>query len=296
MEIRDVICDPEFESFLPPLSAEEKAALRADIEANGITDPIIVWQHHGEIVDGYNRYRLWQELGSFPKRAPEIIEKKFPDRAAVMEWMFKRQSGRRNWTAAQKAATALKMKPAIEAKAAENKTESGKHSGRGKVSTNSSKPISPVDTRKEIAAIAGVSEDTVRKTEAVLEHGTSEVKAAMQAGEISANAAFNQTKNNGKPRPQTEPTEEEDGPDRTNPATEKQIAKAGKLLAKVVGSINTTNDTLGPLVCAFDEIKAADANFGNRHRALLAHHKRLFDAMAEAKKAVSALNAAWVRK
>lgn len=193
MDIKDVVCDPEFESFLPPLSSEERSALKADIEANGITDSIIVWQHHGEIIDGYNRYRIWLELGADRDKAPDIIERKFPDRAAVMEWMFHHQISRRNWTAAQKAATALKMKPAIEQKAAESKSNNAKTTGRGKkVSTNSSK--TKVDTRKEVAKIAGVSQDTVRKTEAVLEHGSPEVREKMLAGEMSANEAFKEIK------------------------------------------------------------------------------------------------------
>ena len=87
------------------------------------------------------------------------------------------------------------MKPAIEERAAAAKSESGKVHGRGqeKVSMNSSKPIS-VDTRKEIAEIAGVSEDTVRKTEAVLKHGKKSTKKKMLDGEISANEAFKETK------------------------------------------------------------------------------------------------------
>ena len=97
-------------------------------------------------------------------------------------------------TAGQRAAVALKMKPAIKEKAQSAKVEGGKNAGKnrsGKVSMNSSKPI---DTRKEVAKIAGVSEDTVRKTEAVLKDGAPEVKAALQAGKITANAAFKETR------------------------------------------------------------------------------------------------------
>ncbi len=48
-------------------------------------------------------------------------------------------------------------------KAKENKVESGKVHGRGKVYQKSDEPIKPVDTVKEAAKLAGVSHDTFRK-------------------------------------------------------------------------------------------------------------------------------------
>ena len=33
------------------------------------------------------------------QKAPEIVEKRFADRAAVMQWMYQRQDSRRYWTA-----------------------------------------------------------------------------------------------------------------------------------------------------------------------------------------------------
>jgi len=43
--------------LLPPLSSEEFAALKADIDANGQQDPAIV-DHEGDILDGNSRYRI----------------------------------------------------------------------------------------------------------------------------------------------------------------------------------------------------------------------------------------------
>jgi ParB-like chromosome segregation protein Spo0J len=206
VQITDVIIDEEFEGFLPSLSADEYAGLKASVASDGFTDPLIAWQHHGELIDGYNRYRLWLENGADQNKAPDIIERKFTDRAAVMKWMFERQAARRNWTAAQRATVALKMKPAIEEKAAENK--GGRPTGEKPSKTREKKPVTNSSqvsrektTRAKVAKIAGVSEDTVRKTEAVLKDGTPEVKAAMAAGEMSANQAFKETKKpkNGAP-------------------------------------------------------------------------------------------------
>jgi len=300
MHITDVIIDPEFANFLPPISAEELAALRASVEAHGFTDPIIVWMHHGELVDGFHRYRLWRDLGWSADRAPDIVERKFPDRAAVMSWMFERQAARRNWTPAQKAAVGLKMKPAIEQRAKANQkagggTKNPEKQGEKALLLHVAKARSPVHTRDEIAKAAGVSSETVRKTEVVLNEGAPEVKQALLSGQMSARQAFSQTR--AVSRGTTAgPSEIEDGPDRTNPESEKQIAHAARLLARLFADFGRVHNALGPLVCAFDAIKAADPKFGNRHRALLGHHKRLFDAMSDAKEALDALKAAWVRK
>jgi N6-adenosine-specific RNA methylase IME4/DNA-binding XRE family transcriptional regulator len=47
----------EFRDLLPPLSGEEKEALRASIEREGVRDPIIV-DEDGAILDGHNRYSI----------------------------------------------------------------------------------------------------------------------------------------------------------------------------------------------------------------------------------------------
>jgi hypothetical protein len=193
MRIQDVLVDEEFEGFLPPLHEDEYAALKASIEADGWTDPIVIWLNHGEIVDGYHRYKIWLELGADLDNCPDIVEKKFSDRASVMEWMFRRQMARRNWTPAQKAAVGLKMKPALELQAAAAQSAAGGSRYRQRENSlvqNSSQALRQPSTRARVAEIAGVSESTVRHTEAVLERGSEELRDAILNGNISANAAF----------------------------------------------------------------------------------------------------------
>lgn len=274
MKITDIIIDEAFEDFLPVLQADERAALKEEIEQDGFTDPLIVWQHHGELIDGYNRYRIWQELGADPDKAPDIVERKFADRMAVMEWMFHHQVARRNLTPAQRATVALKMKPAIEERAAENQKRKPNF-----VSTNSSKQ--KVDTRKEVAKIAGVSEDTVRKTEKVLKDGSAEVKEAMQSGELSANKAFEKIKA-AEPKP---PGRKE------QPSTK----RAATLLAKVTGDFQKAADNLAPLVREFDAIKSADSSFQKKHQELLGHHSRLFQICEDGKRILKTLNNVWAK-
>ena len=59
---------------MPPLSEEEYAALRNDIEHNGILVPILVDQH-GRILDGHHRVKIANELGiDYQREVREIAD------------------------------------------------------------------------------------------------------------------------------------------------------------------------------------------------------------------------------
>jgi len=59
---------------MPPLSAEEYAALRNDIEHSGILVPVLVDQH-GRILDGHHRVKIANELGiDYPRDVREIAD------------------------------------------------------------------------------------------------------------------------------------------------------------------------------------------------------------------------------
>ena len=87
---------------------------------------------------------------------------------------------------------ALKMKPAIQEKAKEQQARKPKS-----VPMNSSEQ-KPVDTRREVAWIAKVSEDTVRKTEAVLNEAPESVKAEMLAGTKSVKLSSRRLSRRGR--------------------------------------------------------------------------------------------------
>ena len=59
---------------MPPLSEEENAALRNDIERNGILVPVLVDQH-GRILDGHHRVKIANELGiDYPREVREVAD------------------------------------------------------------------------------------------------------------------------------------------------------------------------------------------------------------------------------
>ena len=55
----------EFAQLFPPLEGEEYEALKADIAANGLREPIYVYGHEKKLLEGRNRYRAALELNRF---------------------------------------------------------------------------------------------------------------------------------------------------------------------------------------------------------------------------------------
>ena len=97
--------DPEFQSKIPPLTAEEFDQLKENIlEAGEVYKPIITW--NGIIVDGHHRWKIIQENPGLIWKTKEID---FPDKWAAFDWMYKEQLGRRNLTEQQRSYMIGKM-------------------------------------------------------------------------------------------------------------------------------------------------------------------------------------------
>ena len=90
--------DYEFQSKIPPLTADELFRLHESIMQEGrLINPIVVW--NGIIVDGHNRYKF---VSQHPEIKYEIYEKDFDDRNDAISWICKNQLGRRKLTPEQK--------------------------------------------------------------------------------------------------------------------------------------------------------------------------------------------------
>ena len=163
--------DKEFQGLIPPLTEDEFQQLEANIIADGCRDALVTWE--GILIDGHNRYRICQE-NDIPFRT---VSKDFPDRQAVIEWIIRNQFGRRNLTPFQRAELALRLKPVVEKKA-EARMKLGK-SDPVQISAQGSKR----KTRDELAAIAGISHDTLEKAEVIKKKGTPEqIQRAREGG------------------------------------------------------------------------------------------------------------------
>ncbi len=223
--MHQIIVDPEFKALIPPLSAEERAQLEANLIADGCRDPLVVWvqpapepgahkcyahdeskcdleplddvwhcRHCGHnparqeyvLIDGHNRYEICTTHGiEF-----DTVEHEFASRDDAILWVVRNQFGRRNLSNFVRAELALRVKPLVEKKALANKQAAGgdrKSEQAKSLSQNSEKAIAPVHTDEELAKMAGVSRETIRKTEKIIQQASPELVEAVKSGELSIN-------------------------------------------------------------------------------------------------------------
>ena len=135
------------------------------------------------ILDGHNRYEICKKY----KIHFETRQEKLKDVNEAKAWIIRNQLGRRNLTAYQRAKLALELESLISAKAKEKQREAG-----GAVRQKSDK--AGVDTKKELAKIAGVSHDTIHKVKVIEREAPPEIKGAAQSGHISIDKAYKETK------------------------------------------------------------------------------------------------------
>lgn len=176
--------DEEFQKLIPPLTDDEYRQLEENCIKEGIREAILVWDRGDDlvIVDGHNRYKIAREHNL--KWNHKVMN--FESREAVKEWIIKNQFGRRNLTPYDRSLLALKLKPLIAEKAKEKQIEAG-----GAVRQKSDKAV--IDTKKELAKVAGVSHDTIHKVEKIEAEATPQVKQAVREGKLSINQAYNST-------------------------------------------------------------------------------------------------------
>ena len=174
----NITIKPEFETLIPPLSPDEFQQLEENVLSEGIREPLIVW--NGVLIDGHNRYRIAQKHG-LPFRTSEMDFKSEND---AIIWIIKNQFGRRNLSKYDRSVLALRLKPVIAEKAEENL-----HLSEGKGCQKSDK-VKPIDTKKELAKIAGVSHDTIHKVEVIEAKADEDLKNKIRSGNTSINDAF----------------------------------------------------------------------------------------------------------
>lgn len=166
----ELIIDDEFKDFMPPLPKEKRAQLEENILQFGIQDALKTWQ--GILIDGHNRYEIAKAHGlDFA-----TTEMHFNSRDDVKLWIVKNQFGRRDLTTYERSVLALKIKPVI-AKLAKEKQLSTLKQNTETVLEKSTERAKPVDTRKEVAKAAGVSDNTIAKVEKIEEKAAPEIKA-----------------------------------------------------------------------------------------------------------------------
>lgn len=110
----------------------------------------------------------------------------FSCRDEAIEWIINNQFGRRNLSKYDRSVLALKLKPVIEEKARCNLVT---HTEQGYQKSDKA-----VDTKKEIAKLAGVSHDTIHKVEKIEKDASEDIKQQVKSGELSIHQAYTLTK------------------------------------------------------------------------------------------------------
>lgn len=174
-----IIIDPEFEALIPALASDEYDALEASLLDDGCRDALIVWRNGEDVtlVDGHNRYHLCQKHDLLFT----TIEHAFDTREDVIVWMVRNQLARRNINAFVRTELVLKMTGLIDALKAKGKANQG---NRGAELMTQS-----IDTRKQLANIAGVSPQTFHTVRHVIDNAPEYVKEKARSGEISIHRA-----------------------------------------------------------------------------------------------------------
>lgn len=181
--------DTEFETLFPPSTPDELENLEQSLLTDGFHDwePLLVWREEQILIDGHQRYRICQK-----HHIPfKIVERTFPDRDAAIFAALEVQLARRNLSIYDRGVLALRYKDRISREARERQ-----RCGRGGVLLLMNSPKA-IDTRAEVASIAGVSPDTISKIERIERDAPVEIKKQLKSGEISIHAAYTALKPSG---------------------------------------------------------------------------------------------------
>jgi len=201
LTLNDIIIDPEFQALIPPLSANERTELEANVLADGCLSPLVVWREHNILLDGHNRHEICRRHSlacAFRFLDPE-------SREAAKTWIIKHQLGRRNLNESQRAMLAATLKEVFAVGALKRREDgrkaggnarrenaaAGVRKGDGSMMSNltSCRKNPYIRARDEAAEAMNVSYGLVHAAEKVQTSGSEKLRQTVMAGEASVSAA-----------------------------------------------------------------------------------------------------------
>jgi hypothetical protein len=188
--------------LFPELTGKDYADLKADIQAHGQREPIMLDRTGELLLDGRTRLRILKELGKPVKTERHTATPLDSD----ADLIYSRNIMRRHLTADQRAMLAAKWGGAMREAAKERQKLHG-GTAPGVKNTSGENTQSVPRTRKVLANKAGadVTENMMKETEAVLKHAP-EIAAKVSAGEVTLKAAskiVKEKKKTSKPHPRS---------------------------------------------------------------------------------------------
>jgi 16S rRNA G966 N2-methylase RsmD len=113
-----MIEDHPLAALIPPMRADDYAALRDDIAMNGLQQPIVLYEH--KILDGRHRYRACLELGIAPRTIDYTGD-------APLAYVVSANIARRHLTADQRAMLIHELKEPLAEEARRRQREAGQY-------------------------------------------------------------------------------------------------------------------------------------------------------------------------
>lgn len=158
--------------IIPAPDAEDYARLAVDIKANGLLEPITLYE--GKVLDGRSRYRACQELGVAPRFG------EYPG-ADPLGFVLAKNLSRRHLTASQKAMVAGRVA---------NIEHGGDRRSEDFKGLNSPLKVSTADAADRL----GIGERIVKDAKAVLASGDADLITRVERGELAVDKAAAQAR------------------------------------------------------------------------------------------------------
>lgn len=155
--------------IFPLMSDGDLAALADDIKVNGLREPI--WLYQGQILDGRNRYRACEIAGVEPEYRKYTGLDKY-----LVKFVLSLNLHRRHLTTSQRAMVAANI--------ASLKLGSNQHEQESAEGASNEAPSQDV-----AASLMSVSRSAVQRAATVKNQGVSELKSAVESGEVSVSVA-----------------------------------------------------------------------------------------------------------
>lgn len=163
----DIIVDPRFRDKIPKPTEEEYRQLEENILSDGeIRDPLILWRGYNILIDGHNRWKIYQEHSDVLP-FPGVRELPFEDENAAVDWMLMNQLGRRNLNEMQITALRGQLYKTMK-KSHGNNAERGED-GRYLSTQNGNTGAKPERVSEQMANRLGIGKNTVIRSEHFLD-------------------------------------------------------------------------------------------------------------------------------
>lgn len=175
---------PELKALIPPLAEDERKQLEQNIIADGCREPLVVWKNgDGEtLLDGHNRHEICERNG-IPF---EVTHQEFDDQSQAVEWMIYNQLGRRNMEPYQKCELVMPLEKIFADRANANQGT------RTDLPDNIVENSPQGKTREQMAALAGVSDNTYTRAKKINESADEETKNALRKSKKDGGKSINQ--------------------------------------------------------------------------------------------------------